>query len=155
MIDDYFETQDVTVRPNDLRIEGKFPEFTDWTHVAQRFPLSDRQVLELKSVRSDNTEKYPRQAQVRLQNRLLRMFRLWLTLVRRIKRLAIKSIIITDLISTVLMPSPKPFVICLECHGPARGHGSINPGTNPGQHRAREDAREPQSRLTGSGPNTV
>ena len=49
-IDDYFETQDVTVRPNDLRIEGKFLEFTDWTHVAQRFPLSDRQVLELKSV---------------------------------------------------------------------------------------------------------
>ena len=125
------------------------------------FPLSDRQVLELKSVRSDNTAKYPRQAQVRLQNRLLRMFRLWLTLVRRIKRLDIKSIIITDLISTVLMPSPKPFVICLECHGPARvsdmarGHGSINPGTSPGQHRAREDAREPQTRLTGSGPNTV
>jgi len=49
-IDDYFETQEVTVRPNDLRIEGKFLEFTDWTHVAQRFPLSDRQVLELKSV---------------------------------------------------------------------------------------------------------
>ena len=66
-IDDYFETQDVTVRPNDLRIEGKFLEFSDWTHVAQRFPLSDRQVMELKSVRSDNTENYPRQAQVRLQ----------------------------------------------------------------------------------------
>jgi len=49
-IDDYFETQEVTVRPNDLRIEGKFLEFTDWTHVALRFPLSDRQVLELKSV---------------------------------------------------------------------------------------------------------
>jgi hypothetical protein len=51
-IDDYFETQDATVRPNDLRIEleGKFLEFTDWTHVAQRFPFSDRQVLELKSV---------------------------------------------------------------------------------------------------------
>ena len=49
-IDDYFETLEVIVRPNDLRIEGKFLEFTDWTHVARRFPLSDRQVLELKSV---------------------------------------------------------------------------------------------------------
>ena len=112
-------------------------------------------VADFTPIRSDNTKKYPRQAQVRLQNRLLRKFRLWLTLVSRIKRLAIQSIIITDLISTVLMPSPKPFVICLECNGPARGHGSINPGTNPGQHRAREDAREPQTRLTGSGPNTV
>ena len=50
-IESYFDATDqASVQPNALRIDGKFSESTDWNHVKQRFAISDRQVLELKSV---------------------------------------------------------------------------------------------------------
>jgi len=50
-IESYFDATDqASVQPNALHIDGKFSESTDWNHVQQRFAISDRQVLELKSV---------------------------------------------------------------------------------------------------------
>ena len=50
-IESYFDATDqASVQPNALHIDGKFSESTDWNHVKQRFAISDRQVLELKSV---------------------------------------------------------------------------------------------------------
>ena len=50
-IESYFDASDqASVQSNALRIDGKFSESSDWNHVKQRFAISDRQVLELKSV---------------------------------------------------------------------------------------------------------
>ena len=50
-IESYFDATDqASVQSNALRIDGKFSESSDWNHVKQRFAISDRQVLELKSV---------------------------------------------------------------------------------------------------------
>ena len=50
-IDSYFDANgQARIQPNALRIHGKFTESTDWDDVKQRFAITDRQVLELKSV---------------------------------------------------------------------------------------------------------
>jgi hypothetical protein len=47
----YFDANgEACIQPNALRIHGKFMESTDWDDVKQRFAITDRQVLELKSV---------------------------------------------------------------------------------------------------------
>jgi len=50
-IESYFDATDqASEQPNPLRIDGKFSESSDWNHVKLRFAISDRQVLELKSI---------------------------------------------------------------------------------------------------------
>jgi hypothetical protein len=53
-IESYFHATDTArVQPNVLRKDSKFSESTDWNHVKQRFAISDRHVLELKSIAND------------------------------------------------------------------------------------------------------
>ena len=50
-IESYFDANgQACIQPNALRIHGKFTESNDWDEVKQRFAITDRQVLELKSV---------------------------------------------------------------------------------------------------------
>jgi hypothetical protein len=50
-IESYFDANgEACIQPNALRIHGKFTESIDWDDVKQRFAITDRQVLELKSV---------------------------------------------------------------------------------------------------------
>jgi len=47
----YFDANgQACIQPNALRIHGKFTKSIDWDDVKQRFAITDRQVLELKSV---------------------------------------------------------------------------------------------------------
>jgi hypothetical protein len=64
-IDSYFDANgEACIQPNALRIHGKFMESTDWDDVKQRFAITDRQVLELKSVayefKRTTTQEYNR-----------------------------------------------------------------------------------------------
>ena len=64
-IDSYFDANgQACIQPNALRIHGKFTESTDWDDVKQRFAITDRQVLELKSVayefKRTTTQEYNR-----------------------------------------------------------------------------------------------
>jgi hypothetical protein len=53
-IESYFDANgQACIQPNALRIHGKFTESNDWDEVKQRFAITDRQVLELKSVAHD------------------------------------------------------------------------------------------------------
>jgi hypothetical protein len=50
-IESYFDANgEACIQPNALRIHGKFTKSIDWDDVKQRFAITDRQVLELKSV---------------------------------------------------------------------------------------------------------
>jgi hypothetical protein len=64
-IESYFDANgEACIQPNALRIHGKFTESIDWDDVKQRFAITDRQVLELKSVayefKRTTTQEYNR-----------------------------------------------------------------------------------------------
>ena len=64
-IESYFDANgEACIQPNALRIHGKFTESIDWDYVKQRFAITDRQVLELKSVayefKRTTTQEYNR-----------------------------------------------------------------------------------------------
>jgi hypothetical protein len=53
-IESYFDANgQACIQPDALRIHGKFTESNDWDEVKQHFAITDRQVLELKSVAHD------------------------------------------------------------------------------------------------------
>ena len=64
-IESYFDANgEACIQPNALRIHGKFTESVDWDDVKQRFAITDRQILELKSVayefKRTTTQEYNR-----------------------------------------------------------------------------------------------
>jgi hypothetical protein len=64
-IESYFDANgEACIQPNALRIHGKFTESIDWDNVKQRFAITDRQVLELKSIayefKRTTTQEYNR-----------------------------------------------------------------------------------------------
>jgi hypothetical protein len=60
-IESYFDANgQACIQPNALCIHGKFTESTDWDDVKQRFAITDRQVLVVKSVPSHTNSSAPR-----------------------------------------------------------------------------------------------
>ena len=52
-IKSFFDKKDCTVNPTNLRVDGKFREFTDWEQVQRNCAVTDEQLLQLKNAAND------------------------------------------------------------------------------------------------------